>query len=154
MKAKALKGFDCLYRSSSGGLFYNIQLESKKPSGSFKRKMVNLDTDALEKAVREIRKRKLFKKFNGVTKKENFSRMRLLEDNLREYKFTWRAKDSLKENVELFCWGGFKGIKLLPTSRLISLEHCLDKKTIVFNPRWVNTNNDLSIIRKLRTFIY
>ena len=153
MNARAVKGFNCLYRSTSGTFFYSVQSNSKKKDGSYKRRLLNLKTDNLSKAVREIRKRKLYQKFNNSTKKEKVSRIKDLESSLKEFNFLKESKTKLQENLDLFVWRGFKKVKPVPDYNTTTLNLTLPDKTMTFNPRWVNMNNDLVIIRKIRTFV-
>ena len=153
MNAKAVKGFSCLYKSTSGNFFYSVQSKSKKTDGSYRRSFLNLETGDLDKAVREIRKRKLYQKFNNLSKREKTSRIKDLESSLKEFNFLKESKTKLEENLDLFCQRAFRKIKCIPDYDTLTLNLNLPDKTMAFSPRWIATNSDLTIIRKIRTFI-
>lgn len=150
-KLTSIPNFDCLYKNKSGSYFYNIQLDTKKPSGDFRRKLVKLDSKSLDSAIKDIRRRKLFLRFNNITKKQGFSKIRALESNLKEVNHIRNCISKLKGNIELFAWRGFNNISFLVNREIHSLYFEAGK--IVFNPSWVTINSDITIIRKLRSFV-
>ena len=144
--------FDCLYKNKSGTYFYNVQLKSKRPNGGgFRRKLIKLKGSNLSEAIKDIRQRKLFQRFNNLSKKEKSSKMKALEEKAKELNYISKMRDKLVENLELFAWRGFRNVKCFPNKEIVSLK--MRGRIIYFNPTWLSYSSDLHIIRKLRTFV-
>ena len=150
-KLTSIPNFDCLYKNKSGGYFYNVQLKSRKPSGDFRRRLIKLRADNLADAVKDIRKRKLFQNFNNLSKKEKSAKIKALEEKSKQITHLRKCRNKLTENVELFAWRGFDGIKCQPSQDTNSLS--MEGRKIYFNPSWISIHSDIEIIRKLRSFV-
>lgn len=150
-KLVSIPNFECLYKNKSGSYFYNTQLKSRKPSGEFRRRLIKLKGASIDSAIKDIRSRKLYLKFNNLTKKKATAKIRLLENNLKEINHLKRCINKLNSNLEMFAWRGFKDIKFVVNRDIYSLV--FEEGKIIFNPSWVSINTDIDIIRKLRTFV-
>lgn len=147
----SIPNFNCLYKNKSGGYFYNVQLKSRKPSGDFRRKLIKLHADNIFDAVKDIRKRKLFQKFNNLSRKEKSAKIRALEITSKEIAHLRKCRNKLIGNLELFAWRGFDGVKCQSNQEVLSLS--MKGRKIYFNPSWISIHSDIEIIRKLRGFV-
>tara|TARA_Y100000593_G_scaffold93074_1_gene186651 strand:+ start:3762 stop:4001 length:240 start_codon:yes stop_codon:yes gene_type:complete len=77
--------------------------------------------------------------------------MKALEEKVKELNYVSKMRDKLVENLELFAWRGFRGVKCFPNKEIMSLK--MRGRIIYFNPTWLSYSSDLHIIRKLRTFV-
>lgn len=126
------------YIHKGGDFFYSI-LRGKKTKQT-KKVLLKLDSKNVDDCLLEVEKKELFKSDNSEAPR------RRLED----MKLGHQMALKLLRATESFTWRGFARLKLINSCLINNL--IFEKDKIMYNPYWVNANNEKQIVIRLRDF--